>query len=113
MLSRTWSKFASGLIATNTGFSHSRKFSTGVFSSLEIFFSSLSLIALSEKLCLSDRYRRVNAALLTQHPLSDPLESVFEHSRLLTGINKAPKPVNHNHFGFAQIQWTIDVFTSC
>ncbi|KAL6549798.1 hypothetical protein OROMI_020286 [Orobanche minor] len=34
----------------------------------------------------------------------------MQHSRLLTGINKALKPVNHNHVGFAQIQWTIDVY---
>ncbi|KAL0393753.1 UNVERIFIED_CONTAM: hypothetical protein Slati_4341500 [Sesamum latifolium] len=63
-LSRTWSKFAPGQIATSTGFFHSRKFSTGGFSALEIFFLFPLSIALSEKLCLSDQYRRLNALIL-------------------------------------------------
>ncbi|KAL0312365.1 UNVERIFIED_CONTAM: Cyclin-dependent kinase F-4 [Sesamum radiatum] len=60
-LSRTWSKFAPGQIATSTGFFHSRKFSTGGFSALEIFFLFPLSIVLSEKLCSSDQYRRLNA----------------------------------------------------
>ncbi|KAK6158521.1 hypothetical protein DH2020_005835 [Rehmannia glutinosa] len=57
ILSRTWSEFASGQIATSTGFFHSRKFSIGGFSSLETFLFLLS-IALSEKPFLSGQYTR-------------------------------------------------------
>ncbi|KAK6158517.1 hypothetical protein DH2020_005831 [Rehmannia glutinosa] len=58
ILSRTWSEFASGQIATSTGFFHSRKFSIGGFSSLETFFLFLLSIALSEKPFLSGQYTR-------------------------------------------------------
>ncbi|KAK6129915.1 hypothetical protein DH2020_036309 [Rehmannia glutinosa] len=54
ILSRTWSKFASGQIATSIGFFNSRNFLIGDFSSLEIFLFPLST-ALSE---LNDQYRR-------------------------------------------------------
>ncbi|KAI3453882.1 hypothetical protein Pfo_010545 [Paulownia fortunei] len=58
ILSRTWSKFASGQIASSTGSIHSRNFLTGDFSSLEIFFLFPLSIALSEQLILNDQYRR-------------------------------------------------------
>ncbi|KAL8469058.1 hypothetical protein ACS0TY_032045 [Phlomoides rotata] len=57
----TWSKFASGQIATNIKFYHSMKFLTGGISSLEIFFLFPLSITLSEKFFLSDHYRRLNA----------------------------------------------------
>lgn len=54
-LPRTWSNFVFGWIATSIGFSHSWKFSTGGFSSLEIFFLFPLSIALSEKqFCMVD-----------------------------------------------------------
>ncbi|KAL8476484.1 hypothetical protein ACS0TY_028957 [Phlomoides rotata] len=59
-LYRTWSKFASGQIATNIKFYHSMKFLTGGISSLEIFFLFPLSITLSEKFFLSDHYRRLN-----------------------------------------------------
>ncbi|KAH6783494.1 hypothetical protein C2S52_008453 [Perilla frutescens var. hirtella] len=61
ILSRTWSKFASGQIATSTGVFHSKKSLIGGFSSLEIFFLFPLSIALSEELFLSDQYNRLNA----------------------------------------------------
>ncbi|KAH6820460.1 hypothetical protein C2S53_002618 [Perilla frutescens var. hirtella] len=61
ILSRTWSKFASGQIATSTGVFHSKKSLIGGFSSLEIFFLFPLSIALSEELFLSDQYKRLNA----------------------------------------------------
>ncbi|KAL3635810.1 hypothetical protein CASFOL_020357 [Castilleja foliolosa] len=70
ILSRTWSKFASGQIATNTGFSRSRKFSTGDFP--EIFFLFLLSTALSEHLFSTNQYRRVNAHFVY------PIRSVHE-----------------------------------
>lgn len=60
-LYRTWSKFASGQMATSAKFFHSMKFLTGGSSSLEIFFLFPLSIVLSEKLFLSDQYRRLNA----------------------------------------------------
>lgn len=60
ILSRTWSKFAFGQIATSTGIFHSKKSLIGGFSSLEIFFLFPLSIALSEELFLSDQYRRLN-----------------------------------------------------
>ncbi|KAL1552696.1 hypothetical protein AAHA92_13464 [Salvia divinorum] len=50
ILSRTWSKFASGQISTSTGIFHSKKSLIGGFLSLEIFFLFLLSIALSEEL---------------------------------------------------------------
>ncbi|PIN24762.1 hypothetical protein CDL12_02507 [Handroanthus impetiginosus] len=64
ILSRTWSKFAFGQIATSTKFFLSRKFLTGGFSLLEIFFLFPSSIALSEKLFLNDQYMRLNEFFL-------------------------------------------------
>lgn len=61
ILSRTWSKYASGQIATSTGVFHSKKSLIGGFSSLEIFFLFPLSIALSGELFLSDQYRRLNA----------------------------------------------------
>lgn len=61
ILSRTWSKFASGQNATSDGFFHSRNFMIGGFLSVEIFFLFLLSIALSEQLILNDQYRRPNA----------------------------------------------------
>lgn len=62
ILSRTWSKYASGQIATSTGVFHSKKSLIGGFSSLEIFFLFPLSIALSGELFLSDQYRRLNAS---------------------------------------------------
>lgn len=59
-LYRTWSKFASGQIATSTGVFHSKKSLIGGSSSLEIFFLFLLSIALSEELVLSDQYKRLD-----------------------------------------------------
>lgn len=56
-LSRIWSKFSSGQIATSTEFFHSRKFSTGGLSSSEIFYLCPLSIALSEQLFLRDQCR--------------------------------------------------------
>ncbi|KAL0407985.1 UNVERIFIED_CONTAM: Cyclin-dependent kinase F-4 [Sesamum radiatum] len=61
ILSRTWSKFASGQNATSDGFFHSRNFVIGGFLSVEIFFLFLLSIALSEQLILNDQYWRPNA----------------------------------------------------
>ncbi|KAF5460409.1 hypothetical protein F2P56_020280, partial [Juglans regia] len=47
---KIWSKCASGQNATSLGFSRSRKFLTGGFLSLEIFFWFPLLIALSGRL---------------------------------------------------------------
>ncbi|KAK4557174.1 hypothetical protein RGQ29_007089 [Quercus rubra] len=58
---KIWSKSASGQIATNTGCFRSRKFLTGGFSSLEIFFWFPLLIALSGQLS-NDHCRRRNAS---------------------------------------------------
>lgn len=62
ILSRTWSKYASGQIATSTGVFHSKKSLIGGFSSLEIFFLFPLSIALSGELFLSDQYRKLNAS---------------------------------------------------
>ncbi|EYU37517.1 hypothetical protein MIMGU_mgv11b017514mg [Erythranthe guttata] len=59
--SRTWSKFASGQIATTAEFFHYRNFSTGGLSSVEILFLFPLSIALSEHLFLRDQHRWLNA----------------------------------------------------
>ncbi len=58
---QTWSEHASGQIATGFGFFHSRKCSTGGFSSLEISFLFLLSIALSAQLYVDDQHNRPNA----------------------------------------------------
>ncbi|GMY29596.1 Cyclin-dependent [Fagus crenata] len=58
---KIWSKCASGQIATSIGCFHSRKFLTGGFSSLEIFFWFPLLIALSGQLS-NELCRRRNAS---------------------------------------------------
>lgn len=62
ILYRTWSKYASGQIATSTGIFHSKKSLIGGFLSLEIFFLFPLSIALSGERFLSDQYRRLNAS---------------------------------------------------
>ena len=57
----TWSELATGQIASAIQFYHSRKCSTGDFSSLEIFFWSLLLIALSGQFISNDQERKRNA----------------------------------------------------
>lgn len=59
---KTWSELASGQIASTIQSCHSRKCLTGDFSSLEIFFWFLLLIALSGQLLLNDQERRRNAS---------------------------------------------------
>lgn len=58
---KTWSKCASGQLATSFEFFHSRKCSTGGFSPLEISFLFLLSIALSAQLYLDDQHNRPNA----------------------------------------------------
>lgn len=59
---KTWSELASGQIASTIQSYHSRKCLTGDFSSWEIFFWFLSLIALSGQLLLNDQERRRDAS---------------------------------------------------
>ncbi|KAK4389134.1 hypothetical protein Sango_2250400 [Sesamum angolense] len=113
-LSRTWSKFAPGQIATSTGFFHSRKFSTGGFSALEIFFLFPLSIVLSEKLCLSDQYRRLNATRYYQLVLTSikmfystavpPPCLCFKVSGLAHHMNKAVERLQLNPIGFAHFE---------
>ncbi|KAK9276330.1 hypothetical protein L1049_005862 [Liquidambar formosana] len=58
---KTWSKCASGPIATSIGFCLSRKCLIGGSSFLEISFLFLLSIALSGQLPLNDQYKRPNA----------------------------------------------------
>ncbi|KAK6251590.1 hypothetical protein QUC31_009231 [Theobroma cacao] len=60
-LLKTWNKCASGQIATFSGCSHSKKYSTGGFSSMEIFFWFLLSIALSAQSLFNTQQRRRNA----------------------------------------------------
>ncbi|VVA17210.1 PREDICTED: Cyclin-dependent [Prunus dulcis] len=61
---KTWSRCASGQIATSTGSFLSRKCLTGDFLSLEIFFWFPLLIALSGQFLLNDQYGRRDASYI-------------------------------------------------
>lgn len=63
ILSRTWSKYAFGQIATSIAVFHFRKCLIGGFSSLELSFSFPLSIALSGQLPLHDQYKRADANL--------------------------------------------------
>ncbi|KAG6397181.1 hypothetical protein SASPL_143346 [Salvia splendens] len=58
-LSRTWSKFSSGQIATSSVVFHSRNILNGILSSVEIFFLFLLSIALRQQLFVNAQYMRL------------------------------------------------------
>ncbi|XVF52119.1 hypothetical protein PTKIN_Ptkin04bG0239200 [Pterospermum kingtungense] len=68
ILFKTWNKCASGQLAASSEFFHSKKYSTGGFSSMEIFFWFLLSIAPSAQSLLNTQ---CGSAMLMQHPVKD------------------------------------------